>query len=92
MTLLPAFLSGAVMALFLVAAVFFTRFWTRTKDRLFGVFALSFALLAFERWALLFAGLNDETKTWVYLIRFVAFAVLVVGIVDKNRASKAPRG
>jgi hypothetical protein len=85
--MLPSFLSGTIMGLSLVTSVFFARFWTRTGDRLFGVFALSFLLLAFERIALLIVGANDETKTWVYLIRFFAFAVLVVGIVDKNRAN-----
>ena len=87
MSMLPPFLSGAIMALCLVAALFFARFWSRTRDRLFAIFSFSFFLLAFERCALLAVGSNDETKTWVYLIRFVAFAVLVLGIIDKNRAS-----
>lgn len=86
MTALPAFLSGAIMALCLVAALFFARFWARTSERLFAVFAVSFLLLAIERCSLLVVGVSDETKSWVYLIRFVAFALLVGGIVDKNRS------
>ena len=87
MNTIATFLSGTIMGLTLVASLFFARFWSRTGDRLFGIFSLSFLLLAVERVALLMVGSNDETKTWVYLIRFVAFAVLVVGIVDKNRAN-----
>lgn len=85
--MLPAFLSGSIMGLCFVASLFFARFWSRTGERLFSVFALSFLLLGLERISLLLVGANDETKTWVYLIRFFAFAVLVVGIVDKNRAN-----
>jgi len=85
--MLPPFLSGAIMAMSFVAALFFARFWSRTGDRLFSVFAISFFLLGLERVALLAAGASDETKTWVYLIRFFAFAILVLGIVDKNRAN-----
>jgi hypothetical protein len=88
--ILSTFLSGAIFGLSLTAALFFARFWSRTGDRLFGIFALSFLLLAVERVALVMAGVHDETKTWVYLIRFVAFTVLVVGIVDKNRANSGP--
>jgi uncharacterized membrane protein len=87
MSQLSSFLSGAIMGLCFVASLFFARFWSRTQDRLFAVFSLSFFLLGFERCALFVVGANDETRTWVYLIRFVAFAVLVVGIVDKNRAN-----
>ncbi len=86
-SMLPAFLSGAIMGLCFVASLFFARFWSRTGERLFAVFATSFFLLGLERVALLAVGANDETKTWVYLIRFFAFAILVLGIADKNRAN-----
>jgi len=39
------FLSGAVTMGFAIASAFFLRFWRRTGDRLFLVFALAFWLL-----------------------------------------------
>lgn len=90
-TMLGTFLSGFGMGLYLVASLFFTRFWQRTHDRLFAGFAISFALLAIERAALLATWEADETKTWVYLIRMFAFLVLIFAVVDKNRASSRPQ-
>ena len=45
MTLLD-FLSGSVTFGFLLAALFFLRFWRRTRDGLFLAFATAFLLLA----------------------------------------------
>ena len=90
-SMLGTFLSGFGMGLYLVAALFFTRFWQRTRDRLFAGFAVSFMLLAIERAALLATWEADETKTWVYFIRMFAFLVLIFAIVDKNRVSTKPQ-
>ena len=46
--LMPA-LTGAVATLSLVAALFFLRFWTRTHDRFFLLFALAFAIDGLSR-------------------------------------------
>ena len=76
---------------FALAAVFFVMFWRHTKDRLFGFFSLSFFVLAVNRIAL---GLRDESpvgRDQLYWIRFVAFAVILLAIVDKNRSSP-PQG
>lgn len=70
---------------FLTASLFFLRFWARTRDRLFGIFSLAFVLLASERLFLLFIDVEDETRTYVYLIRLLAFTLLILGIIDKNR-------
>lgn len=80
------FLSGAIMMGFFIAALFFLRFWTRTKDSLFAIFAISFALLALERWVLFLTHYGrDETQAMVYLIRAVAFLLITFGVVQKNR-------
>ena len=42
---LYVFLSGAVAVAFVVAGLFFLRFWKRTRDGLFVAFALAFWLL-----------------------------------------------
>lgn len=78
------FLMGVSTAGFVVAALFFMRFWTRTRDQLFGAFAAAFALLAIER-TLLFLGSGDEPRSIIYILRLVAFALIGVSILRKNR-------
>ncbi len=73
------------MMAFAVAALFFVRFWTKTKDRLFGAFAFAFSILAIERLLLLLIDIEDETRTYVYMLRLVGFIVIILAIVDKNR-------
>ncbi len=79
------FLSGAIMMGFAVASMFFVRFWVKTQDRLFGVFAAAFGMLAIERVFLLMIAAEDETRTYVYLIRLVAFSCIIAAVIDKNR-------
>ena len=43
------FLSGAVTIGYVLAALFFVRFWRRTADRLFLAFAIAFGLLALNQ-------------------------------------------
>lgn len=81
------FVSGAIMMACWVAGLFFLRFWRETRDRFFAGFALSFWLLALERVILVMLDPIDETRTFVYMIRSLAFAVIVLAVVDKNRAS-----
>jgi hypothetical protein len=80
--------SGAVMAVYWVAALFFLRFWSRTKDRLFAAFALAFALLGIERVVLGIWENPNEAHVSVYLIRLTAFLILILAIIDKNRGRR----
>ena len=78
------FLSGMVTAGFLVAALFFLRFFRRTKDNLFAIFATSFLLLAIgQASALWFGGAHDDS-TWTYLLRLAGFVLLLIAIARKN--------
>jgi hypothetical protein len=67
-------------------AVFFLRFWRQTHERLFAYFAAAFCLLG-TNWTVL-AGMSGSlaTRHLVYLIRLAAFIVIIVAIIDKNRA------
>lgn len=79
------FLWGASAMGALVIGLFFLRFWTTTRDRLFALFALAFTVLALN-WALLALHVpSDEARHYVYAVRLVAFALIAVAIVDKNR-------
>jgi hypothetical protein len=85
------FLSGAIFMAAMTAGLVFLRFWRRTGDRFFAMFAASFWLLGIERSILAVLQPADEARTFVHLIRLVAFSVIVLAIVDKNRAAgRAP--
>lgn len=83
-----SFMLGALVTACAVAGMFFLRFWRRTRDRLFGIFAISFWLLGLN-WLLLACTSRDETRDVAfYLIRLLAFVLILIGIADKNRASR----
>ena len=84
------FLSGVVCAGSLTAALFFLRFWRGSGDRLFALFALAFAMMGGNRLLLTVLGEENEARTYAYLIRLAAFVVIIVAIVDKNRAGRRP--
>lgn len=81
-------ISGAVMLACLVVALFFYRFWKKTHDRLFGLFALSFVVMGAERLVLVFYETPNEASPFVYLLRLSAFLIIIAAIVDKNRAKR----
>jgi len=79
------FVSGVLVMGYAVAALFFARFWRDTHDRLFAWFAASFALLAVQRAGLAFAVMHNQPTTLIYVLRLIAFLLILVAIVDKNR-------
>ncbi len=81
------FLSGMVAAGFLVAGLFFLRFWSRTRDPLFRSFAIAFWLLGLGQAVLALGGIPVEERSWVYLIRLAAFLLILLAIARKNRAA-----
>lgn len=83
------FLSGAVGFGFFVCALFFLRFWRRTRDELFLAFALSFALLGTGQTVLALANIPTEERGSIYLIRLAAFALIILAILRKNRSASA---
>jgi len=70
------------------AGLFFFRFWRESGDRLFAFFGAAFWVLAVS-WVLL-ALINPtaETRPYVYAIRLLAFLLLIVGMIEKNRGHK----
>jgi hypothetical protein len=81
------FLYGVIFVSALVATVFFFDFWRRSKDPLFLWFSLAFGLLGFERLVLAFLPWDSEYK--VYLIRLLAFVLIIIAVVQKNRRKKS---
>lgn len=80
------FLSGLITAGYLVSGLFFIRFWVRTKDALFLAFAAAFMLLAANQGLLVLSGIEAEDRTWLYLLRLVAFSLILWGIWRKNKS------
>lgn len=75
------FILGIIAMGFLVAAGFFFRFWRETRDRLFAFFSAAFFLMAVIR-PLVGSGQPDNLA--FYLVRLLAYAIIIIGIVDKN--------
>lgn len=78
------FLAGMIAMGFGVAALFFLRFWTRTRDSLFLAFSAAFALLAVHQAMIAALRIADEDRSWVYLIRLAAFLLIIFAILRKN--------
>jgi hypothetical protein len=79
------FLNGANMVACAVASLFFVRFWRQTADPLFASFALAFGLFALHWAALAVTPREYEFRPLIYLLRLVAFALIIGAIVVKNR-------
>lgn len=82
------FLLGGLSMASAIVGLFFLRFWTVSRDRLFVFFSLGFLVLGLT-WTLL--GIfhpGEETRHYFYVLRLVAFALIIAGIVDKNRRGR----
>lgn len=84
------FLSGAVALGFAACALFFLRFWKRTREELFLAFAVAFLLLGAGQTILALANIPTEERGSIYLLRLLAFLLILVAIYRKNR--QATRG
>ena len=93
---LVSFLSGIYMITFAASGLIFLKFYRSTTDRFFRSFAYACWMLAIERIALFFVSnpfhslptVESKSESWVYLIRLVAFLIILFAIIDKNRRSE----
>ena len=82
------FMSGAVALGFAVCALFFLRYWRRTREELFLAFALAFLLLGVGQSVLALANIPTEERGSIYLLRLAAFLLILVAIYRKNRSAR----
>ena len=82
------FLSGAVTLGYMLAAVFFLRFWKRTADVLFVSFSVAFALLSVGQIVVASANIYVEDSSAAYLVRLAAFTIIILAVWRKNRPSR----
>ena len=79
------FLGGAIVMGFAVAALYFLRFWRRTRELLFLAFAASFLLLGAMQALLTLGGFATEERSWLYLVRLAAFLLILGALWWQNR-------
>lgn len=83
-------LLGAIAMAFLVCGLFFLRFWQRGRDRFFLLFALSFFVEGMNRFVLGLCARPSEGAPGIYLVRLLAFLLILAAIIDKNRDRPTP--
>jgi hypothetical protein len=83
------FLAGAAFLCSCGIAFYFLRQWVRDRDNLFLAFGLAFAVLAAHYVLLPFFVPDADEAPAVFAMRLIAFALIIGGIVEKNRT---PRG
>lgn len=83
---MSSFVAGAICFAYLTAAVFFLKFWKETHDRLFAIFSIAFGVLAVNRALLALFREVHEAHSWLYFVRLLAFVLILLAILDKNRA------
>ena len=83
--MLSNFLSGAITTGFLLGGLFFLRFWRETRDQLFLTFAAAFWLLGLVQALLALGPTEPEERSWLYVLRLIAFLLIAGSIFRKNR-------
>lgn len=79
------FVQGAVAMGCTISGVFFLRFWHQSRDRLFAHFAMAFWILATSYLVLGLNAIATDWQVYVFLLRLVAFCLILYGVLDKNR-------
>jgi hypothetical protein len=82
---LVVFLQGAASMACMVAGVLFLTYWRDSGDRLFVFFAAAFWVFGLNWTVVGMLAPIAEHRHWIHAVRLVAFALIVFGIVDKNR-------
>lgn len=82
--MIDQFLSGAIVMGFAVAALLFLSYWRRTRQVLFLTFAASFSLLAVNYAWLALTNIPTEERSPLFLLRLVAFSLIIIGIIQSN--------
>lgn len=85
------FLGGAISMGFAIAALLFLKFWHRTREGLFLAFAAAFLLLGINQALLTLIRIPLEERSSLYLIRLVAFTLIIGAFWWQNRKRK-PNG
>ncbi len=83
-TPIETFLLGVFAALSVVAALYFLKFWRKTRDALFLAFAASFLIRGLNEAIRANLANPSEATVWNYLVGFAASLLIVIAIIHKN--------
>lgn len=75
---------GVIATACFSAGMFFLKFWRRTRDVLFLAFGSAFIIEGLNRVGLLFMPHPSEATPWFYMVRILAFLIILAGILKKN--------
>lgn len=81
------FFSGALTMAYVIAGVFFLRFWKKTHDRLFCYFAVAFWLFAINQLLATALSMENTRVGYLYMLRVAGFLLILYAIIDKNAPS-----
>lgn len=77
------FINGAAAMGFAVSGLCFLKFWKRSGDRLFFLFAMGFIILGANRLVRMLLEENGQSLI-PYVLRLLAFVMIIAAIVDRN--------
>lgn len=80
-----AFLWGLCAMASAVISLFFWRYYLAARDRLLAWFSLAFASLSAHWIGLGVVQPSEDVRHYFYLLRLLAFLLIIAAIVDKNR-------
>ena len=84
---MKCFIFGLLTMVSAIIALFFLKFFRESRDRLFGFFSAAFAVLACD-WLVQASVIpSHDCQHYLFLIRLLAFTLIIVGVVDKNSKS-----
>lgn len=89
MTPIDHLLLGALAMGTTVVGIIFLRLWRDGGDRFFLWFALSFFVQAINRVALALTASPQEGSPWHYMVRLVAYLLIIWAIIEKNRPHRS---
>lgn len=81
---LAAYTAGVISLGFVTIALYFVKFWRKTRDGLFLAFAIAFVLLAVNQTLPILLNIPDENRSYIYLLRLAAFMLIIAAVLRKN--------
>jgi uncharacterized membrane protein HdeD (DUF308 family) len=82
--MVQGFLLGVIATASVIAGLFFLRFWREARDSFFLAFACAFLIEGMNRTAFIFLEHPNEGNPWIYIVRLVAFLLILGAILKKN--------
>lgn len=86
--MLDGFLLGIITTASLTAGAYFFKFWRQTRDVLFLAFSAAFIIEGINRITVLGLDRPNEGHPAIYLVRALAFLLILIAIINKNRNRK----